>query len=104
VANEQEEVRAFLRAHHMTQAELAMAAGVSQPVVSKALNHPTVRRGSARVRLFRYIQQATVRETPTRSSQSSDPLDRIAEYIDAIVAIIRDEKSRDATSASRMPK
>jgi transcriptional regulator with XRE-family HTH domain len=51
------EIRALMRTRGLTQAELAREAGVSQATVSRALQHPTIRTGQARARLFNYIQK-----------------------------------------------
>lgn len=62
------EVLAFMRAHGLTQAELAREARVSQATVSRALQQPSVRMGRARRQLFNYIHKRQPAVPPVAAS------------------------------------
>ena len=56
-------VRAFMRWQNLDQKQLAVAAGVSQPTVSRCLGKPGRRAGRGRRRLFTYIQDQYLAES-----------------------------------------
>lgn len=59
-------VRAYLTSHHLSQAKLADLASVNQSTVSRALTGGGLRHGSARFKLFTFIQQGMQVAVPSQ--------------------------------------
>ena len=57
-------VQQYLAAHSLSQAELAKLASVSQATVSRAIREPAHGHGSARSRLFTFMQREIQIGTP----------------------------------------
>lgn len=60
-------VRAYLSSRHISQAELAERASVSQSTVSRAVVGHALRHGSAQSRLFTFIQHEGLVAPPSES-------------------------------------